>query len=106
MPFLARLRRPGIRKAGAAALTVGLVALLAACGQNQPNSIFHQRTDVNRDVDFLFRILIWAGSIVFVLVEAILVYTLIKYRKRRVRPSRSTCTATRRWRSRGPSSRS
>ena len=82
MPFLARLRRPGIRKAGAAALTVGLVALFAACGQNHPDSIFHQRTDVNRDVDFLFRILIWAGSIVFVLVEAILVYTLIKYRKR------------------------
>ena len=82
MPFLARLRRPGIRKAGAAALTVGLVAFFAACGQNHPDSIFHQRTDVNRDVDFLFRILIWAGSIVFVLVEAILVYTLVKYRKR------------------------
>jgi cytochrome c oxidase subunit 2 len=82
MPFLARLRRPGIRKAGAAALTVGLVALFAACGQNHPDSIFHQRTDVNRDVDFLFKILIWAGSIVFVLVEAILVYALIKYRKR------------------------
>jgi len=82
MPFLARLRRPGIRKAGAAALTVGLAALLAACGQNHPDSVFHQRTDVNRDVDLLFRILIWAGSIVFVLVEAILVYTLIKYRKR------------------------
>jgi cytochrome c oxidase subunit II len=82
MPFLARLRRPGIRKAGAAALTVGLVALFAACGQYHPDSIFHQRTDVNREVDFLFRILIWAGSIVFVLVEAILVYTLVKYRKR------------------------
>ena len=82
MSFLARLRRPGIRKAGAAALTVGLVALFAACGQNQPDSIFHQRTDVNREVDFLFRILIWAGSIVFVLVEAILIYTLVKYRKR------------------------
>ena len=102
MPFLSRLRRPGTRKAGAAALTVGLVALFAACGQNHPDSIFHQRTDVNRDVDFLFRILIWAGSIVFVFVEGILVYTLIKYpQAARVRPSRSTCTATRRSRSRG-----
>jgi len=82
MPFLARLRRPGIRKAGAAALTVGLAVLFAACGQNQPDSIFHHRTDVNREVDFLFKILIWAGSIVFVLVEAILVYALVKYRKR------------------------
>jgi len=82
MPFLARLRRLGIRKAGAAALTVGLAVVLAACGQNHPDSIFHQRTDVNRDVDFLFKILIWAGTLVFVFVEAILVYTLIKYRKR------------------------
>lgn len=82
MPFLARLRRPGIRHAGAAALTVGLAVFLAACGQNHPDSIFHQRTDVNRDVDFLFKILIWAGSIVFVIVEGILVFTLVKYRKR------------------------
>ena len=57
MPFLARLRRPGIRKAGAAALTVGLAVFAAACGQNHPDSIFHQRTDVNRDVDFLIKIL-------------------------------------------------
>ncbi len=82
MPFLARLRRPGIRKAGAAALTVGLALLLAACGQDHPDSIFHQRTDVNRDVTFLFKILIWAGAVVFVFVEGILVYTLVKYRKR------------------------
>ena len=82
MPFHARLRRPGIRKAGAAALTVGLAALFAACGQNHPESIFHQRTDVNRDVDYLFKLLIWAGTFVFVFVEGILVYTLIKYRKR------------------------
>jgi cytochrome c oxidase subunit 2 len=82
MPFLARLRRPGIRNAGAAALTVGLAVFAAACGQNQPDSVFHHRTDVNRDVDFLFKLLIWAGSIVFVFVEGILVYTLIKYRKR------------------------
>ena len=81
MPFLSRLRRPGTRKAGAVALTVALAALVAACGQ-YPESIFHQRTDVNRDVDSLFKILIWLGTAVFVFVEGILVWTLIKYRKR------------------------
>src|SRR5215831_16157689 len=86
MPFHLRLRRPGTRKAGAAALTVGLALLLAACGQNYPNSIFHQRTDFNRDVDFLFKILIWAGTAVFIFVEAILVWTLVKYRHRPGRP--------------------
>src|SRR3954451_13601085 len=82
MPFLSRLRRPGTRKAGAVALTVALAALLAACGQNHPESIFHQRTEVNRDVDSLFKILIWLGTAVFLFVEGILVWTLIKYRKR------------------------
>ena len=86
MPFHLRLRRPGTRNAGAAALTVGLALLLAACGQNHPDSIFHQRTDFNRDVDFLFKILIYAGTAVFIFVEAILVWTLIKYRHRPGRP--------------------
>jgi cytochrome c oxidase subunit 2 len=86
MSFLSRLRRPGTRKAGAVALTVAAAALFAACGGNQPDSIFHQRTDFNRDVDFLFRILIVAGTAVFVIVEAILVWTLIRFRARPGQP--------------------
>ena len=82
MPFLSRLRRPGTRKAGAVALTVALAALLAACGGNYPESIFHHRSEVNRDVDGLFRLLIILGTVVFIFVEAILVWTLIKFRKR------------------------
>jgi cytochrome c oxidase subunit 2 len=87
MPFLSRLRRPGTRKAGAVALTVALAVFLAACGQQSyPESIFHQRTDVNRDVDYLFKILIYAGTAVFIFVEGILVWTLIKFRKRPGQP--------------------
>jgi cytochrome c oxidase subunit 2 len=86
MPFLSRLRRPGTRKAGAVALTVAVAALMAACGGNHPDSIFHNRTDFNRDVDYLFRILIIAGTAVFVFVEAILIWTLIKYRARPGQP--------------------
>ncbi|MEP6492661.1 MAG: cytochrome c oxidase subunit II [bacterium] len=86
MPFLSRLRRPGTRKAGMVALTVALAAFLAACGQDHPDSIFHQRTDVNRDVDYLFKILIYAGTAVFIFVEGILVWTLIKFRKRPGQP--------------------
>lgn len=87
MPFPARLRRPGTRPLGTAALTVGFALLLAACGQNHPDSIFHQRTDFNRDVDFLFKILIYAGTAVFIFVEAILVLTLIRYRRRPGQPA-------------------
>ena len=72
------------RRLARAALTVALAAsslVVAACGQ-YPNSIFHSRTDTNRDVGFLFEILIWFGSIVFVVVEAILIYTLVRFRRR------------------------
>ena len=87
MPFLSRLRRPGTRNAGAVALTVALAVFLAACGQQSyPESIFHGRTDVNRDVDYLFKILIYAGTAVFIFVEGILVWTLIKFRKRPGQP--------------------
>ena len=86
MPFLSRLRRPGTRKAGAVALTVAVAALMAACGGDHPDSIFHQRTDFNRDVDYLFKILIWFGTGVFIFVEVILVWTLIKFRSRPGQP--------------------
>src|SRR5512143_10246 len=86
MPFPARLRRPGARALGTAALTVGFALLLAACGQNHPDSIFHQRTDFNRDVDFLFKILIYAGTAVFIFVEGILVLTLVRFRRRPGQP--------------------
>lgn len=87
MPFQSRPRRPGTRKAGQVALTVAVAALLVACGGNHPDSIFHQRTDFNREVDFLFKILIYAGTGVFIFVEGILVWTLIKFRKRPNQPA-------------------
>jgi len=69
------------RRFALAALTVALVSLIAGCVDN-PNSVFHGRTDFNRDVGSLFKLLIWLGTIVFVLTEAMLVWALIKYRSR------------------------
>ena len=82
MPFQLRPRWPGTRGAGAAALTVALLAL-SACSRTYPDSIFHGRTDFNRDaVGGLFKLIIILGSIVFVLVEGLLLYTMWKYRSR------------------------
>jgi cytochrome c oxidase subunit 2 len=75
MPADSRLRR--LTKA---ALTAALT-LLAGCVQN-PNSVFHSRTDFNRDVQDLFALLIWLGVAVFVFTEAILLYAMWKYRSR------------------------
>ena len=81
MPLLPRPRRRS--PILLAALTAVLALSLAACdGGQYPNSVFTSFTEFNRDVGYLFKILIWLGTIVFVLVEALLIYTLWKYRSR------------------------
>jgi cytochrome c oxidase subunit II len=65
-----------------AALTAVLAFTLSACGGAYPNSVFTSFTEFNRDVGYLFKILIWLGTIVFVFVEALLLYTLWRYRQR------------------------
>src|ERR1043165_10108750 len=81
MPFQFRPRWPSTRGAGAAALTVALLAL-AACSANYPNSLFHSRTDFNRGTDALFQLIIKLGVVVFILVFALLIVTMVKYRSR------------------------
>ena len=72
------------RRLTKAALTVAL-ALLSGCVEN-PNSVFHSRTEFNRDVGGLFELLLWLGTIVFVFTEALLLWTLWKYRSRPGKP--------------------
>lgn len=67
-----------------AALTVGALALifLAACSAQYPNSTFNPTTEFNRESTSLWNTLLMWGTLVFVIVEAILVYTIWKYRRR------------------------
>jgi cytochrome c oxidase subunit 2 len=68
----------------AAALLAGAALLaLAACDNGQyPNSIFTKHTEFNADVGSLFnRLFLW-GTIVFVFVEALLLYVIIKFRRK------------------------
>jgi cytochrome c oxidase subunit 2 len=80
MPADSRLRR-----LATAALTVALASLIAGCVQN-PNSVFHHRTDVNRDVGSLFELLIWLGTIVFIFTEGMLIWAMVRYRSRPGKP--------------------
>jgi cytochrome c oxidase subunit 2 len=66
------------RRLAQAALTVALVGL-AACTQN-PNSVFHGRTDFNRDVTDLFQLILVMGTGVFIFVEVLLVYAIWRFR--------------------------
>ena len=79
MPVPLRLRR-----LLAAALPAVLAVVFTACttGPTYPNSVFTRFTEFNRDVGYLFDILIWLGTIVFVFVEGILLYTIWRYRRR------------------------
>jgi len=73
---------PRPRRLATAALTVALLALIAGCTQSYPESVFHNRTDFNRDVTSLFYLIIGLGTVVFVFVESLLVWTIWKYRAR------------------------
>lgn len=66
-----------------ATLTFGALGLLtlAACS-GYPNSTFNPTTEFNRESTSLWNTLLIWGTIVFVIVEAILVYAIWKYRRR------------------------
>lgn len=64
----------------------GAVAVLAmalvACEKSYPNTTFIPRSEFSRVSDDLWDLLLLLGTIVFVLVEAALIYVVIKYRHR------------------------
>ncbi|MEK7240544.1 MAG: cytochrome c oxidase subunit II [Gemmatimonadota bacterium] len=76
MPKLHPRRLPTI-----AALAVVLLAL-SACGGDYPNSTFSQHTEFNSLAVFLWDRMLLLGTIVFVVVEVLLVYTIFRFRRR------------------------
>jgi cytochrome c oxidase subunit 2 len=78
MPVPTRLRRllP-------AALPALLAVAFAACSTTTyPNSVFTHTTEFNREVGYLFKILITLGTFVFVFVEGILLYAIWRFRRK------------------------
>lgn len=70
------------RRYFAAGLLAVLVLTLAACSQEYPNSTFHTNTDFNAAIDHLWNRLMFFGTIVFVVVEGLLIYVILKFRRR------------------------
>lgn len=75
------------RRFVAAALSAGLVLALAACAQDYPNSTFNHHTEFNTAIDFLWDRLLFWGTVVFVVVEVALIYTIFKFRHREGAPA-------------------
>jgi len=62
---------------------IAVVALtLAACNQDYPNTTFTPHSEFGRAIDFLWDRLLLLGTIVFVLVEAALIFVVLRYRRR------------------------
>lgn len=72
-----RLRR--LAPIGVAAV---LALALAACARSYPNSTFTPHSDLGRSIDFLWNRLMFFGTMVFVLVESVLIYVVIRYRRK------------------------
>lgn len=73
-----------LRQAAPALLIAAALLALNACGgmESAPNSTFNHTTDFNTSIDGLWDLLLLWGTIVFVVVEAGLIYTIFRFRKR------------------------
>ncbi len=63
-------------------LMAAAMLALAACADKYPNTTFEPHSDLGRSIDFLWDRLLLIGTIVFVLVEAALIYVVFRYRRR------------------------
>ncbi|MDQ2767042.1 MAG: cytochrome c oxidase subunit II [Gemmatimonadota bacterium] len=62
------------------ALALLLLVGLSACNSFTPNTIFGAHSEFGHSVDILTRRLLYLGILVFILVEALLVFILVKFR--------------------------
>src|SRR5262245_47251265 len=73
------------RQLASVAILTGLALAIAACGsygKGYPNSTFNNTTEFNTEIKSLWDTLLFWGTLVFVLVEAILLYTIFRFRRR------------------------
>ncbi len=70
------------RRLNTVALTVALALVAGACSTEYPNSTFNHTTDFNTAIDGLWDKLLFWGTLVFIGVEAGLIYVIVKFRRR------------------------
>jgi cytochrome c oxidase subunit 2 len=75
------------RRLAIAALTAVIVVALAACSTVVPNTTLAPKTEFGRAIDALWDTLLFWGTIVFILVETFLIYTIVRFRRREGQPA-------------------
>ena len=76
-----------LRRVFPVAVLALVLVTLAACGGEYPNSTFSKHTELNEGAVFLWDRMMLLGTIVFLVVEVLLVYTIIKFRRREGGPA-------------------
>jgi cytochrome c oxidase subunit 2 len=77
---MAGIFRP--RRMASYALLGALTLVVAGCGGEYPNSTFNHTTEFNAAIDAVFDRLMFWGTVVFVGVEAALIFTILRFRRR------------------------
>jgi cytochrome c oxidase subunit 2 len=76
-------RRQGLARALPLLGMAAVVALvLAGCGGAQPYSTLSPKTSKADDIQNLYRIIFWAATVVFIGVQAAIVYIILRFRRR------------------------
>ena len=75
-------RRTGGRAAALGGAGLASAVLLAGCGADQPYSSISPRSEIASDIQWLYQVLFWGAFLVFVLVQAFIVYTALKFHRR------------------------
>jgi cytochrome c oxidase subunit 2 len=76
-----------LRRLASYALFAALAIAAVSCNEAHPNTTLVPHSDFGREIDFLWDRLLLLGTIVFVLVEAALIFVVIKYRRRENQPT-------------------
>ncbi len=71
-----------LRRLASYAFIAALVVAVVSCNEAHPNTTLVPHSDLGREIDFLWNRLLLLGTIVFILVEGVLVFIVFKYRRR------------------------
>jgi cytochrome c oxidase subunit 2 len=71
-----------LRRLASYAFVAALAVAAVSCNEAHPNSTLSPHTDLGREIDFLWDRLLLLGTIVFVLVEGVLIFVVFRYRRR------------------------
>ena len=77
-----RARRHFLRLPGISLTLIGAALLLAACGENLPATTTYPYGDHAQRIYDLLVPVFWAALAVFVVVEGVLLYSVIRFRQR------------------------